>query len=230
MRFASAVKLASATTTSDAYSTSKSCSMAKHMRLACRSDQKLKSSGSRSSVSWSSGVKDGAFELGVLGILGALQETGIKDGSESRQRGTMCMSDSRTEVKSSPVGLSTKSRAHSAPTNLEQVSKATNQKFRWAHPSSSRYTCRHDDIEPKAPTSISHARGEADAVGFTSYFPTSQGKVFPLKITVPFLESRGDGGRARPKNTSPSHSSSCTGTHMPNEDVFVTNVDLLAPT
>lgn len=29
---------------------------------------------------------------------------------------------------------------------------------------------------------------------------------------------------------SPSHSSSCTGTHMPNEDVLVTRVDLLAPT
>lgn len=41
--------LASATTTSGAYSTSNACLMASHMRFACRSDQKLKSSGSRSS-------------------------------------------------------------------------------------------------------------------------------------------------------------------------------------
>jgi len=64
----------------------------------------------------------------------------------------------------------------------------------------------------------------------TSYRPTVQGSASPLKTMVSLSRPvTGVGGLSSPRGKSPSHSSSCTGTHIPNEDVFVTNFDLLAP-
>ena len=66
---------------------------------------------------------------------------------------------------------------------------------------------------------------------FTSYRPTSQGKLLALKVTVPSSASRCElETRVKPSGTSPSHSSSYTGSHMPIEAILVTSLDLLAPT
>lgn len=94
--FANADKFASATTTSGAYSTSNVCLIAPHILFACRSDQKLKSSGSRSSFA----SKDAC-------ISGVRQDSGIRDGSESKQSGTMRIKLRRMESKLCSVGLST---------------------------------------------------------------------------------------------------------------------------
>lgn len=120
IRFANAVKLASATTTSGAYSTSKICFIAIQILLAWRSDQKLKSSGSLSSVSESSEwrvsllpgpvMEEGAEEP-LLHLFSSddvdRQEIGIKDGSESRHNGTMRMRLQRTFERSRFPGRST---------------------------------------------------------------------------------------------------------------------------
>lgn len=111
IRLARAVRFASATITSGAYSISKICFIAADIRFACCSDQKLKSSESRYSLSVSMG-SDGAdagraAEL-FFEAVGILHDNGIREGSESRHNGTMRMRDSRTETKLTSEGLSTK--------------------------------------------------------------------------------------------------------------------------
>ena len=102
IRLARAIKFASATMTSGAYSTSKICLIDVDIRLACRSDQKLKSS-LRYSSSVSSGIaSDARRGEGVF-----LHDNGIKEGSESRHNGTIRMRELRTETKLNSEGLST---------------------------------------------------------------------------------------------------------------------------
>ena len=94
-------------------------------------------------------------------------------------------------------------------------------------PCSLHCTCHHGGIEPedvKSRCAIMNGK-------FTSYRPTSQGRLLALKVTVPSSASRcGLGTRVKPSGTSPSHSSSYTGSHMPIAEVLVTSLDLLAPT
>ena len=109
IRLARAIKFASATMTSGAYSTSKICLMAVDIRLACCSDQKLKSS-LRCSSSVSSGAVSDAGRGSALsceGVFSILHDNGIKEGSESRHNGTIRMRDLRTETKLNSGGLST---------------------------------------------------------------------------------------------------------------------------
>lgn len=120
IRFANAVRFASATTTSGAYSTSKICLIATQIRFAWRSDQKLKSSGSLSSVSESSGLRMPLLLVSVTkevvnelllpasdNDVVALQESGIRDGSESKHSGTMRIRLRRTLGRSICSGRST---------------------------------------------------------------------------------------------------------------------------
>jgi hypothetical protein len=104
IRLARAIKFASATMTSGAYSTSKICLMDIDILLACCSDQKLKSS-LRYSSSVSSGIVSDARR--GEGVFSTLHDNGIKEGSESRHNGTIRMRDLRTETKLNSEGLST---------------------------------------------------------------------------------------------------------------------------
>lgn len=103
IRLARAIKFASATMTSGAYSTSKICLMAVDIRLACCSDQKLKSS-----LRCSSSVSSGGSTLSSEGVFSTLHDNGIKEGSESRHNGTIRMRVLRTETKLNSGGLSTR--------------------------------------------------------------------------------------------------------------------------
>lgn len=84
--------------TSGTYSTSKICSMTVEIRFAWRSDQNLKSSGSRVSAST------------TVATSPCWQDIGMRDGSESRHRGTILLRQFRTETKSSVSGTSTSQR------------------------------------------------------------------------------------------------------------------------
>lgn len=106
IRLARAVTFASATMTSGAYSTSNAACTEPAIRLAWRSDQNRKSSGSD------------RLEVGVAAGLEVVSESeeedksipelsGTRDGSESRQRVTMRRRVRRTDSKSSVAGLST---------------------------------------------------------------------------------------------------------------------------
>lgn len=101
MRLASDVKFAWAMMTSEAYSTSNASLITVDIRLACASDQKVKSSGSRSSMGPSNSEVASTVPVPP-------HETGISDGSLSRQRGTTQVKNLLTQSKFSDVGFSTK--------------------------------------------------------------------------------------------------------------------------
>ena len=88
----------------DAYpGMSNACSIASEMRFACRSDQNRKSSGSRpSSPAGESGLHD----------------WGMRDGSLSRQSGTMCIRLRRTLSYVSSRGLSTAQGREGQPSGM----------------------------------------------------------------------------------------------------------------
>ena len=98
MRSARAVRFASATTTSCAYSTPNISRTARAIRHACRADQNRKSSGSPLSSSLSSADP----------FVFCFVELGINDGSPSRHSGTTCASAERTDSKSTFSGRFTK--------------------------------------------------------------------------------------------------------------------------
>ena len=161
IRLARAIKFASATITSGAYSTSKICLMAADIRLACCSDQKLKSS-SRCSLSVSRSVGSGAVSDGALFWKGAwtsLHDNGIKEGSESRHNGTIRMRDLRTETKLNSEGLSTTYK-QMCLVNLKKREKKkwTCRKFRMVLPCSWHCTCHRGGIEPENVKSWWHVR------------------------------------------------------------------------
>lgn len=161
IRFARAVRLASATTTSGTYSTSKICLIAEHIRFACISSQKLKSSGSRSSgfafpsalvTSDNTSVSGAKSTSAGTKASGIWQDKGIKDGSESRQRGTTCKRVSLTKVKvRGSEGLSTEEGGMSQFNERDVLEEETNPHhiFRGGHPCSSRCIFHHGDSEPR---------------------------------------------------------------------------------
>lgn len=81
--------------TAGTYSTPNICSITIEIRFACRSDQNLKSSISRASSST------------VVSSSLCWQDIGMRDGSESKHRGTILFRQFLTETKSSDSGTST---------------------------------------------------------------------------------------------------------------------------
>lgn len=63
----------------------------------------------------------------------------------------------------------------------------------------------------------------------TSYSPIVHGRVEPWKTTVP-LCGPFEVTRVSSRDAPPSHSSLWVGTHSPDDDILVINVDLFAPT